>query len=167
MIKFITLFSLVVFGFASTFAQVSSTATVESTIITPISISKTVDMNFGTSAVSTSFGTVILGTDNTRLKAGGVTLPVITGTVTSAKFTVTGLDNSTYAITLPPTSIIIDDNNGHSMIVDNWISTPSVTGQLVGGIQDIYVGATLYVSGSQPSGVYFSDAPFSVTVNYN
>ena len=168
--KIFTIVALVVLGFVSTtsFAQVSTTATVSSTIITPISISKIIDMDFGTASVSTSPGTIQLGTDNTRVKSGGVTLPVVTGTVTSAKFTVTGQGNSTYSITLPSTVTTIDDNNGHTMTVDGWISDPSATGLLTsGGSQDVFVGATLHVSGSQPAGVYLSDIPFSVTVNYN
>jgi len=36
----------------STFAQVSATANASATIVTPIAISKTVDMNFGNVAVS-------------------------------------------------------------------------------------------------------------------
>jgi hypothetical protein len=45
---------------ASTYAQVSSTATASVTIVTPITLAKTVDMNFGNVAVSAVAGTVVI-----------------------------------------------------------------------------------------------------------
>src|SRR3954469_12696318 len=83
-------------------AQETATATATATIVTPISITKTVDMNFGNVAVqSTTGGTVVLTPAGVRTKTGGVTLPTTNGTVTAASFTVTGTGNYTYAITLP------------------------------------------------------------------
>jgi len=48
-----------------------------------------------------------------------------------------------------------------------FTSTPSGTGALTGGTQNITVGATLTVAAAQAAGVYTSGTPFSVTVNYN
>ncbi|MCE5320546.1 MAG: DUF4402 domain-containing protein, partial [Bacteroidales bacterium] len=100
----IKIFSLAIaiIGFSATsFAQVSATATATSTIVTPIAISKTVDMNFGNVAVSSSAGTVVLATAGTRTATGGVTLPATSGTIAAAEFTVTGQAGYTYSITLP------------------------------------------------------------------
>jgi hypothetical protein len=80
------------------FGQVSATATASATIITPIAISKTVDMNFGNIAVSGTGGTVVLAPAGTRTSTGGVTLPVVAGTVAAASFTVTGLSTYTFSI---------------------------------------------------------------------
>jgi hypothetical protein len=61
---------------SSSFAQATATATSTATIVTPISITKTVDMNFGNVAVQTATGgTVILAPAGTRTVTGGVTLP--------------------------------------------------------------------------------------------
>ena len=147
-------------------AQVTGTATGSATIITPIAIANAGNMNFGSIAVSTAPGTVALSTAAVRTPSGGVTLPAVTGTVTTAKFTVTGLGASTYSISLPST-YTISDGASHSMTVNNFTSDPSGTGALTNGTQTINVGATLNVLGSQTAGTYTNGTGFNVTVNYN
>src|SRR4051812_15235505 len=75
------------------FAQATATAAASANVIAPISMTKTVDLNFGNIAVSVSSGgTVVLVPAGTRSAggAGGVTLPVTSGTVAAATFTVSG-----------------------------------------------------------------------------
>jgi hypothetical protein len=159
---------LMIASYQSTFAQASATATSTATIITPIAISKTVDMNFGNAAVTSSLGTVVLVPAGTRSATGGVTLPLGTpGTITAASFAVTGQANFTYSITLPGSATTLT-SGGNTMTCDTWSSSPSATGLLDGtGAQTLTVGATLHVAGSQPAGTYLSGTPFTVTVNYN
>jgi len=166
--KTLLITALVLLGFAaSTFAQVTATASTTATIITPIAITKDVDMNFGNIAVSPTLGgTVVLPTSGARTKTGGVTLPVVTGTVTAASFTVTGEGNSTYSITLPSSAITLTSANG-TMTVENFVSNPSNTGALSNGSQEIKVGATLNVGAAQPAGTYTNESDLFVTVNYN
>jgi hypothetical protein len=160
--------TLLALAFATTsFAQVTATASTSATIITPIAITKDVDMNFGNIAVSPTLGgTVVLPTSGPRTKTGGVTLPVVTGTVTPASFTVTGEGNSTYSITLPSSAITLT-SGAASMTVENFISSPSNTGQLSSGTQEIKVGATLNVGAAQAAGTYSNESGLFVTVNYN
>ena len=159
--------SVVLLGFLSTtFGQVSGTATASATIITPIAISKTIDMNFGNVAVSAVAGTVVLSPASGRTKTGGVTLPIISGTISAASFNVTGLGSYTYTITLPSTPLTIS-SGANTMTVNSFTSTPSGTGTLSGGLQVLNVGATLNVGVNQAAGVYTSATPFAVTVNYN
>ncbi len=162
------LLGIVMFAFAaSTFAQVTATATASATIVGPIAIANASNMNFGNVAVSTAAGTVVLTPAGGRSVTGGCTLPVVTGTVTAASFNVTGAANYTYSITLPAGATTIT-SGGNNMTVDNWTSTPTPTGALNGsGAETLYVGATLNVGGSQAAGNYVSGTPFSVTVNYN
>ncbi len=152
------------------FAQASATASCAATIITPISISKTVDMNFGNIAVSAATsGTVVLSTSSSRTTggAGGVTLPSTNGTVTSAEFTVSGEASYTYAITLPSTATL-SDGSSHTMTVGSFTSNPSATGTLSsGGTQTLKLGATLSVSAAQAAGTYTNSTGVPVTVNYN
>ncbi|MCX6722533.1 MAG: DUF4402 domain-containing protein [Candidatus Staskawiczbacteria bacterium] len=151
----------------SSFAQVSATATTSANIITPIAITKTVDMNFGNIAVSpTVAGTVVLVPAGTRTATGGVTLPAVAGTVTAASFAVTGLGTSTYAITLPGT-ITLNGTPSGTMTLGNFASTPSGTGVLSAGAQTILVGGTLNVGAGQTAGVYTNSTNMTVTVNYN
>ena len=145
---------------------VTATATATATIITPIAITKTVDMNFGNVAVTTVAGTVILAPAGTRTTTGGVTLPVTAGTVTAASFNVTGLGAYTYVITLPTADHTIS-NGANNMTVNAFTSAPSGTGSLTASAQTLTVGATLNVGVAQVAGVYTSGTPFDVTVNYN
>jgi hypothetical protein len=149
------------------FAQVTASATASATVITPIALTKDVDMNFGNVAVIGA-GTVILAPAGTRTKTGGVTLPVATGTVSSASFTVGGEGASTYAITLPTADYTITKvASTETMIVNTFTSTPSGTGALTAGAQTLTVGATLNVGAAQVSGSYTNIVGFDVTVNYN
>ncbi len=155
----------------SSFAQASATASATATIVTPISIPKTVDMNFGNVAVSASAsGTVVLSTAGARTTggSGGVTLPATTGTVAAAEFTVSGQASYTYAITLPTATVVITDGASHNMNVTAFTSSPSATGTLSGGgTQTLTVGATLNVSAAQFAATYTNATGLPVTVNYN
>ncbi len=150
-------------------AQSTASATATATIVTPIAISKTVDMNFGNVAVTSSAGTVELTPAGVRTAAGGVTLPNVTGTVAAASFDVTGEGTYTYAITLPTTDYTITEsvNGTATMTVNAFTSSPSGTGALTAGAQTVTVGATLNVSATQTAGTYTNATGFDVTVNYN
>jgi hypothetical protein len=151
-------------------AQSTTTATATATILTAISITKMVDMNFGNVSVQAQTGgTVILSTAGVRSATGGVTLPATGGTVTAASFTVTGATMYTYSITLPttPFTISLSSKASSFMTVTAFQSTPSVTGILTGGTQNLTIGATLNIPAAQPAGLYTSITGFPVTVNYN
>jgi len=151
----------------ASFAQATASATATGTIVTPISITEDVNMNFGNLAVQTATGgTVVLAPDGSRTVTLGVSLPVTAGTVTAASFTVTGEAGYTYAITLPVTDVTL--NSGiYTMTANTFTSTPLTAGLLTAGIQTLTVGATLNVAAAQPAGVYITQTPFDVTVNYN
>lgn len=152
---------------SSTYAQATASATATATIVSPITITKTVDMNFGNVAVhATNGGTVILDPASARTTTGGVTLPAVAGTVTAAARDVAGEGTYTYAITLPSSAVTLT-SGANNMTVTAFTSSPSGTGALTAGAQTLYVGATLNVAASQASGTYVSGTPFDVTVNYN
>lgn len=160
--------TLGLFGLAfNSDAQTTATATATATIITPISISKNADMSFGNIAVNAGTGgTVILAPAGTRSSTSGVTLPSTAGTVSAATFTVTGSGSLTYSITLPSSVTLTHSGGLETMAAGSFTSTPSSTGTLSSGTQDIAVGATLTVAAGQLAGVYTS-GNFNVTVNYN
>ena len=167
----VVLAAAVLIGFSnSSFAQATATASASATIITPISITKTIDLNFGNVAVSaTTGGTVILDPTGSRTTGGGggVTLPATTGTVAAASFDVAGAASFTYAITLPTSTVTISSGS-NSMNVTTFTSLPSATGTLSsGGTQTLTVGATLAVAAGQAPGSYTNTTAIPVTVNYN
>lgn len=151
---------------ANVHGQASANFNATATIVTPIAISVTTHMNFGNIAVSSSAGTVVLTPAGVRTPTGGVTLPATPGTVSAAVFAVSGTPGYTYAITLPAGSTV--SSGGNNMNIDTFTSNPNNTGTLDGaGAQTLQIGATLHVSANQPSGIYTSGTPFTVTVNYN
>ena len=173
--KKITLFAILAFAAfsSSAYAQtvVSEAATATATIITPIAITKEVDMNFGDISTNGSNGTVILTPAGERSATGGASFSAATpGTITSAKFTVTGTALYGYSISIP-TTIILKHTDGSTTMevtaISNSIGDPGTAGTLTGGTQDIFVGGTLNLVGAQLAGVYTNTADLKVTVNYN
>jgi len=86
-------------------AQESATASSSATIVAPIGIEKSADMNFGNVAINDEIGTVVMTTAGATSITGGVTLPANTGTVTAAAFNVTGEADYTYTIALPSSQL--------------------------------------------------------------
>ena len=165
-LKFFTL-SAAIFAFSTiSFGQANDatgTAQAAANIVTPISIKKNIDLNFGNIAASGSNFTVALSAEGVRTSTGGTgTLPSVAGTVTAAEFTASGLTGATYAVTLP-TSITITDGGTNSMTVNGFESNSTYT--LTGGSDTFKVGATLNVGANQVAGAYTGN--FNVTVNYN
>lgn len=155
------LLSCIVVGQASDYASASVN------IVTPITISKSNDLNFGNVAVSTSSGIVELLPDGTRISSGGVILPTLSGTVSAASFDVSGEGSYTYSISLPTDDFLLFHSNSTDFIIVNGFkSYPESTGQLSSGNQTITVGATLNVEAAQEVGLY-QGTGFEVTVNYN
>lgn len=156
------------------FSQSSATASAAATILTPIAISKTVDMNFGNLASSGTAGTCILATTSVQTATGGVTI-MTGGTPTAASFTVTGASGATYTIELPDEATTVS-NGTDLMTIDTWNSNPGGpgpggTGTLTGGTSTLLIGATLHVLANQPGGVYNTSnaggsGEFTVRVNY-
>lgn len=151
-------------------ADATATAGVNATVLTPIAISKTTDLNFGSFAADASeTGTVVLATGGTRSFTGGTSaVSTGAGTVTAASFTVTGEGAATFSITLPSSAVTLTRAAGmETMSVDAFVSDPSGTGTLENGTKIVNVGATLNVGAAQVAGSYENAAGLPVTVAYN
>ncbi len=149
-----------------------ATATATATIISPISLVKDVDMDFGNLAVQSSAGGIVtleasLAATRTPSSGGGVSLPAFTGTVTAAKFTVTGQPNFSYDLTLPVSATL--SNSGNDIVADNFTSSLPASGGTLDtvGTETFYVGADLTLNAGQAPGVYVTGSPFMVLVSYN
>jgi hypothetical protein len=146
-------------AFAATSAQASATAN----IVSSISISKTVDLQFGNVVSSTGASTVILSTAGVRT---GTAILGNGGTgATAASFAVTGDTTSSYAITLPSSATLTTTPGAETMTVDGFNSNPTGTGILTSGSQNLLVGATLNVGAGQVAGAYAGT--FNVSVAHN
>jgi len=145
-------------------ATSTATASASARIVTPLEITKNVDLAFGNIAAGPSAGTVTIATDGTRLGNGGVTLIAAGNVNSAAQFAITGYPSATFAITLPST---INISNGSSqMAVDGFVSDLGNTSTLdLNGQAGMNVGATLNVNAAQEPGLYTGS--FDVTVAYN
>lgn len=151
-------------------ADATATAGVNATVLAPIAISKTADLNFGSFAAdSNETGTVALATAGTRTFTGGASaVSTGAGTVTAASFSVTGEGAATFSITLPSSAVTLTRATGtETMSVATFVSDPSGTGALVAGAKTVNVGATLSVGAAQVAGTYANASGLPVTVAYN
>lgn len=144
------------------FGQESATgnAIVNAEIVSPITINKAVDLNFGRVA-NNETGTVVIATDGTLTES---TLSQINGgsNPTAASFTVTAAEGFKYSVNLPTTINLL--NGDFTLTVENFTSDADVDPVGTGGEQTIGVGATLNVTAGQNTGVYAGN--FDVTVSY-
>lgn len=164
-VTLLTTTALVSFALGA-FSQTTATGHVSVTIVSPISIAKVQDMNFGHVSVESGAGIVTLSPDSRRRSASGNVELMDSGDVSVASFTVKGYQGATFSISLPTAPVIIN-NGSKNMMVTDFTSTPNGFGDLSDGTRKVLVGASLVLSGDQELGEYNSFTPFPVTVNYN
>ena len=159
--------SAAVFGLAmlpNSVHSATATASASAEVLSPIVITKTVDMSFGDLyADNAAVGTVTLGTDGSRTAGGAVTLGPTAGA--AATFTVSGTASATYSITLPSADVTLT-SGANTMAVNtfghNAGGAPALDGT---GNATFNVGAVLNVGINQAAGVY--NGSFDVIANYN
>lgn len=149
---------------ANSFAQSTKEASTTATLVTPISIAKDFDMNFGQLAASGTAGTVILDYANAVTKSGGVKLLAATD-VKTAQFTVTGDGTLGFSISIP-TSVTLA-SGANNLTVDGITCDAGSSSALVAGSKVLKVKATLQVPANAPAGTYANTSDLAVTVNYN
>jgi len=170
----LVLVAMIAFG-ATSFAQNTANASANSKakIIAGINITNDRELNFGDIIADATGGTVIVDATNPGARsASPVTLISAgqAGTVSSAHFTVTGQAGYTYTIDLPSSDVTLQGPAGSTdMTIAHGTFTSSLASPATfsaGGSDDLYIGATLTVGGSQDPGVYESGSDFVITVTY-
>ncbi len=146
-------------------AQASASATVNSraTVIDPIQIDKTVDMDFGNIITAYNPGSVILSPDGSRVAYGVQISNTLPGNVTPAEAVVTH-GNNNYSITLPESFLLYNQENPNQVLVINQFVVLPEEGEIMDVIR---IGATLNLEANQLSGFYTNSEGFNVTVSYN
>ena len=160
--------ALAIAGSGSAIAA-SAVANSTSTVVTPINITKSADLAFGSFAASAAAGSVTITPGGTRSAGGGVT--AVASTATAAKFDVTGEAGAGYSIDVVASTL--SDGGGNSMTltpISDFTASASTSntltvGTLTGGAQSIYVGGVLAVAANQAAGTY--SGTVTATVNYN
>lgn len=148
----------------------TETSNASATIISPLTLTKTTDLLFGTIIPMSASGTVEIPAA-TGSNAAYTTVKTIAGNSTSASaFTLRGEEGTAYTITLPADGAIqLTKGTGagaKTMNLKAFTASIPITGSsLIAAEQTLYVGATLEVEANQERGLYESE--YSVTVDYN
>ena len=159
--------AIVLIGFCATSnAQSTATAQTDAILITPISITKDVDMHFGTVGASGTSGTVLLDYADGRTTTGGASLYAIGTLEKTAVFTVTGEGTNSFSISIPSSDITLT-SGPNTMTVGTFECDLGTSSSLVGGTKELKVKAILAVGVGQAAGTYTNASDLFVTVNYN
>ncbi|MFA5297516.1 MAG: DUF4402 domain-containing protein [Lutibacter sp.] len=155
----------------------TETANAGAVLIQAMTLTKTVDLHFGSNVLTTAAGgTVVLPSNSTtREYTGGVATSPATPVATNAAFDVTGTGLETYAVVLPATTTVTHTSVGtgvNTMTVTNMTArfngaaADAVTSALkADGTDSFTLGGTLTVKAAQVGGIYAGT--FDVTVDYN
>lgn len=154
-----------------TYAQSTAYASITALLVTPISISKTTDMHFGTVASSGAAGTVELDYADGRTATGGASLPAGSTSQTTAVFAVTGEGTSGFSISIPSAPITLTGSVSGTMTVGSFVCDAGASTNLVAGSKALKVKAILTVPANTVAGTYVNalanSSALFVTVNYN
>ncbi len=145
----------------STSTMGDATATTSSSIVAPITISETAQLNFGYIASAAVGGTLSVSTSGA---SSAINVTDLGGAVSQGVFAVSGQGGASFSVTLPGSATL--SSGGNTMTVDNFNHDGGVSPTIAGGgSRTINVGATLNVGSNQAGGVYTGS--YSISVNYN
>lgn len=152
----------------ASFAQASASVSVTSraTVVEPIRIQKTLDLDFGNVIASHTAGTVVLSPDGTRTAYGVSVSNAVPGQVNPAEAIVSHGDLS-YDITLPEAFTLFNEENPNQTLILNDFTVAPEPNVIAEGSDLIKIGATLTLQANQEPGFYTNASGFSVTVTYN
>ena len=138
-------------------AQNSASANASATVVDPIALSATADLNFGSFEPGASGGTVIVDQAGAASETGTV-VRVPSGNPTSAAaFDVTGQDGAGYDILATSGGLL---GPGPTMAL---APDAPANGTLAGGADSFNVGGTLTVAAGQTPGDYSGTVEVTVT----
>lgn len=142
----------------------SGTADVSATVVTPLTVTKVTDLQFGKFSTATGGGTVVINAaDGARTQTGAVTLQG--GTTGRATFTLSGQSGLAYTATLDNATITLSGSGGTPPTMSAALTMNNQTGTFGGSSITLGVGGTLTVAGDQAAGTYTGS--LAVTVNYD
>jgi hypothetical protein len=144
----------------------TTSSTVRTTIVQPVSMTKTSDLAFGRVISRTTANRITINqTTGVRTASLGATTLLAGAPISRAAFQVVGQPAMITTVALPASTVLARTGGGASMTVNTYRRRP--TGNPVipaSGAYTLNVGARLNVSANQQPGVYTGS--FTVTVNY-
>jgi spore coat protein U-like protein len=145
-------------AFAQTGGTDNATADVDADIVSVISITKDVDLNFGKVISDATGGTVIIGTNSAR--SGTADYVTVGASPSAASFTIGAETGYTYSISYIGSAL---SGTGTDMPIAYDLSLPA-TGNSGGVDTELLIGGTLSVGTTQTVGAY--SGTVAVTVSY-
>ncbi|WP_455208049.1 DUF4402 domain-containing protein [Kaarinaea lacus] len=145
-------------GFAA-----SAVSTINVSVTRSLSITNISSLEFGSISVSSTAGTVVIGTDGMRFSTGGATINP-SGTYTPARFYIEGKPNANFSIKLP-NIVQLRDGYGNTISVDNFNATVGSGTLDANGILEFKVGGQINLDPNQNTGEY--SGTMVVELNYN
>jgi len=155
--KLFALSAVALLGFQSSANAATGSATASATILSPVSVTKSSDLDFGKIIAGASAGTVTLTGAGTFTCGVGLTC---SGAHNAAAFGVAGSSNE--IVTVSADSSVTLTSGSNSMTASLAPTASTLT--LAGGVASFNVGGSLAVGGNQAAGAYAGT--FNVTVNY-
>lgn len=158
-------------GASNSFAA-DATTTSTATVIQPIAVLKSADLDFGRFAAGEG-GTVTVSPDGLRSNSGTI-LSSIGSNPTAAQFDVTGDNDATYSIAWSGATVLTHTDTIETMaltLISDLTPSAVTTGEVTSGTlnasgtQSIYLGGQLAVGATQEPGDYSGDV--DVAVEYN
>jgi len=163
-LRVLAAFAMLPIPAAGSGAPVTQGAPAEAAILSPLSVIKRADLDFGTLVVSGAGTAVIDPVSGSE----AVTGPIVTAGTPGhpAKFTATGSKNAVALIRLPKNPINVTRVGGtETMTVTDWTVDGAINRRIpITDTFDFSVGATLNVAANQAEGTY--TGTFTVTVQY-
>ena len=149
---------------AASAAPVTGSGSVEAALLSPLTVLKRADLDFGTLVVAGA-GTAIVDPVSGSVTATGAVTPVGTN-AHPARFTSTGSKNAVVQIRLPKNPIALTRVGGtQTVTVSTWTQDGTTTRHIPANQTfDFYVGGTVAVAAGQVPGTYVGT--FDVTVQY-
>lgn len=130
------------------------------TVVVPISLTKTADLNFGAVTAVATPSVVTIAANGAR--TGDANVLIGGGSPAAASFTVAGDADRAFTFTLPAGAATLT-SGVDTMTVDTWTSDAPAT--VTGGSVPVNVGGNLNLGAAQAAGDY--TGTFAVTVTYD
>ena len=160
--------TVALFGITNiSFGQDTSTAAVNASakIITPISIVKVKDINFGDLVPSaTTAVTVVMDQTGSITSDAQYFLANSSTPRTAASFTISGEAGHAYKINCPATIDLVGPGDNMTLTFDPSLAINGTSLTLTGGTQTLNLGGSLALGINQTAGAYSKE--FNVTVAY-
>jgi len=158
--KMFKLTALVITLSSITSSAYAISATANARVVTPVTVTETTPLNFGSFAASGTAGSIT----QAGVVTGGVTAVAGGATRTAGVFSVSGESSAStaYTVSLPASVTLTSGANNMSAALSFAAGTASRT--LTSGADTFSVNGTLSVAANQAAGVY--TGTYSVTVAY-